>query len=406
MAKKGAKRDPRLTQGARVLEEWGISLSALQDNSVAVASLNERIGQHADADLALAALLGDIQTDESAQFLVSWEEKVNDKRLRKEIHRAIYRLSQKGIQADRPEQETAHSILAPVEPEAYISPMDGRGDRLVWLVKSRVGGGLHFLSSLINEPEGMRYVDGTEVTRKMLRHARQDLSDTHQITMIEAPWQYCDFLMHEGYERAKAQGKQEVESYPAARSHLLTAPAEPQDVPLPAHLDRDTIAADEGLLATSIQLFEEKELQRWLFDPEQAKPYVEKITSAQESLLVLNQQQQHDRVEGVIKEAVVEIFSGEKGQTYARRLEETALYLCATDRLEAAKRALAVSLALQKEGANGIQIPFCEGLVQQSISMHYAEEKQQEQEEAKGSLIMKPSEFAARVQQSQRQRRV
>lgn len=404
MAKKGPKRDPRLTQGAKVLKEWEISLSALQNNSVAVASLNERIGENADADLALAALLGDLQTAESAQFLVSWEAKVSDKRLRKEISRSIYRLSQKGIQADRPEKEAPRSVLTPIEPEGYISPMDGQGDRLVWLVKSRVGGGLHFLSSLINEPEGMRYVDGTEVTRKMLRHARQDLSDTHQITMVEAPWQYCDFLMHEGYERAQAQGKKEVEPYPAARSHLLTAPADPQDVPLPANLDRETIASDENLLTTSLELFEEKELQRWLFDAEQAKPYVEKITSAQESPLVLNPQQQHDRVEDVIKEAVAETFSGEKGQTYARRLEETALYLCATDRLEAAKRALAVALALQKEGANGSQISFCEGLVRQSISMHYGEEKQQEQEEAKGSLIMKPSEFAARVQQSQRQR--
>ncbi len=406
MAKKGAKRDPRLTQGAKVLEEWGISLAVLQANKTAVASLNERIGENADADLALAALLGDLQTAESAQFLVSWEENASDKRLRKEISRSLYRLSQKGIQADRPEKAAPRSVLTPVEPEGYISPLDGRGDRLVWLVKSRIGSGLHFLSSLINEPEGMRYIDGTEVTRKMLRHARQDLSDTHQITMVEAPWQYCDFLMHEGYERAQAQGKKEVESYPAARSHLLGEPTESQEVPLPANLDRETIAADENLLVTSLELFEEKELQRWLFDAQQAQPYVEKITSAQESPLVLNPQQQHDRVEDVIKEAVVETFSGEKGQTYARRLEETALYLCATDRLEAAKRALAVALALQKEGSNGSQIPFCEGLVQRSISMHYAEEKQQEQEEAKGSLIMKPSEFAARVQQSQRQRRV
>ena len=404
MAKKGAKRDPRLTQGAKVLEEWEISLSALQDNGVDVASLIERLGQHADADLALAALLGDLQTAESAEFLVGWEENAADKRLRKEISRSIYRLSQKGIQTNRPEKEAPRSVLTPIEPEGYISPMDGRGDRLVWLVKSRVGGGLHFLSSLVNEPEGMRYVEGTEVTRKMLRHARRDLSDTHQITMVEVQWQYCDFLMHEGYERVKAQGKKEVASSLAARSHLLAVPAEPQEVPLPAHLDRGAIAADENLLITSLKLFEEKELQRWLFDSEQAKPYVEKITNAQESPLVLNPQQQHDRVEDVIKAAVVEIFLGEKGQIYARRLEETALYLCATDRLEGAKRALAVSLALQKEGADGSRIPFCEGLVQQSIGLHYAEEKQQEQEEAKGSLIMKPSDYAARVQQSQRQR--
>ena len=70
-------------------------------------------------------------------------------------------------------------------------------------------------------------------------------------------------------------------------------------------------------------------MQRWLFDAEQAKPYVEKISSAQESPLVLNQHQQKDRVDDVIKEAVAELFSGESGRTYARRLEETALYFAA-----------------------------------------------------------------------------
>ena len=171
-------------------------------------------------------------------------------------------------------------------------------------------------------------------------------------------------------------------------------------------MDRQAIAADDTFLTTSIQLAEEPEMQRWVFDAEQAKPYVEEISSAQESPLVLNQHQQKDRVNDVIKQAVAEVFSGESGRAYARRLEETALYFAATGRLASAQRALAVSLALQKEGASGSGIPFCEGLVQQSIGLHYTEEKQHQQEESKGSLIMKPSEFAAQAQQAQRQRRV
>ena len=413
MAKKSAKRDPRLAQGKKVLEEWGIQPSAGQDSSLDIAGLHERIGQHADADLALAAFLGEVQTAEAAQFLVSWEEKVTDKRLHKEISRALYRLSQKGVQADRPQKGAGKSILTPIEPEGYLSAMDGRGDRLVWIVKSRVGGGLHFLSTLINEPEGMRYTEGTEISRKMLRQMLQDLRDHRGVTMVQVAWRYCDSLMQEGYERAKAQDNKEVESYPAARSFVFTTPAErghesslSQAVPLPDSVDRQMVAADETFLTTSVQLAEEPEMQRWVFDAEQAKPYVEKISSAQESPLVLNQHQQKDRVNDVIKQAVAEVFSGESGRTYARRLEETALYFAATGRLESAQRALAVSLALQKEGASGSGIPFCEGLVQQSIGLHYTEEKQHQQEEAKGSLIMKPSEFAAQAQQAQRQRRV
>ncbi len=403
MAKKRAKRDPRLARGKKALEEWGIQPSA--GPNLDIAGLSTRIGQNADADLALAALLGEVQTAESARFLTDWGEQATGKHLRKEISRALYRLSQKGIQADRPQKGVGKSILTPVEPEGYLSSMDGRGDRLVWIVKLRVGGGLYFLSALINEPAGMRSIEGAEISRKMLRQVLQDLLERRGVTMVRVPWRYCDFLMQEGYERAE-QDNQEVESYPALRSFVSTTPAEPQIVPLPDSLDREAVAADDTLLATSLQLGEEPEMQRWVFDAKQAKPYVEKITSAQESPLVLNPHQQKDRVDDVIKQAETEIFSGESGQVYARRLEEMALYFAATGRLASAQRALAVSLALQKEGASGSGISFCEGLVQQSIGLHYTEEKQQQQEEAKGSLIMKPSEFASQAQQAQRQRRV
>ncbi|MBI3302328.1 MAG: hypothetical protein HYZ72_09685 [Deltaproteobacteria bacterium] len=404
MAKKDAARDPRLAEGKKTLDQWGITLARLHDRSLTVADIEGRIGQDPAANLALAALLGDHPVPEAAQALVTWETKTQDKGLRREIHRSLYKLSQKGVQVERPAQEPARPILTPIEPEGYLSSMDGHGDRLVWLVKPRVGGGLHYLSTLVNEPEGMRYVDGGEVTRKAIRAMRQDLSDNHQITMIEAPWRYCDALMQEGYERTKARDGKEVESYPALRSHLLSTPAQPAEVPLPTSLDQETVAVDENLLATSVQLFEEPELQRWLLDHDQAHRYIDQIAQIQGSPLVLNRYQQQDRVQTVIDNAITELFSGEKGQAYARRLEEATLHLAATGRLEAAKRALAVALALKRRERGGKGIPFCEELVRQSIAMHYHEERQKEQEESQGSLIMKPAEFAARMQAVQRRR--
>jgi len=165
---------------------------------------------------------------------VSWEEKTSNKNARREIHRSLYKLSQKGIQPERAvEQAPARPILAPVEPEGYASPIDGRGDRLVWLVKLKAGGGLHYLAAVINEPDGMQHVEGAEITRKGFRAMRDDIGTRFGFTMIEVPWRYCDFLMHEGYERAKGRGVTTVEAYPAYRSHLLSIPAQPAELPLP-----------------------------------------------------------------------------------------------------------------------------------------------------------------------------
>ena len=404
MAKKDSVRDPRLVEGKKILDQWGVTLAQLQDRSLTVAVIAERIGQDPAADLALAALLGDYPEPETAQALVAWESKTNDKSLRREIHRSLYKLSQKGVRIERPAQEQPRPLLAPVEPEGYLSSMDGRGDRLVWLVKPKIGGGLHYLSALVNEPEGMRFVEGAEVTRKGFRAMRQDLSARHEITMIEAPWRYCDAVMQEGYERAKGRDGADVEAYPALRSHVLTTPAQPVEVPLPAGLDAEAIAADENLVATSVQLLEEPEFQRWLLDHDQVHPYIDQISQVQESPLVLNRYQQQDRLQMIIEKAIAEVFSVEKSRSYARRLEEAVLHLTVTGRLEAARRALAVALALKRSEHGGKGIPFCEELVRQSVALHYQEERQKEQQEEPGSLIMRPAEFAARMQQAQRRR--
>jgi hypothetical protein len=403
MAKK--TRDPQLTAGKKLLDQWGITLARLQEGSLTLADLEHRTGQDAAADLALAALLGDFPHPEAAELLATWENTTVDKSLRREIRRSLYKLAQKGVQVARLAQESARPIFTPVEPTGYLSAMDGHGDRLVWLVKPRVGGGLHYLSAVVNEPEGLRYIEGTEVTRKAIRLMREDLSTHHHITMIEAPWQYCDFLMHEGYQRAQARDNREnIASYPALRSHLLSSSARPVEVPLPPTLTHKALAANEVLITTSAQLFAERELQRWLLDHTQVHPYIEQITQVQESPLILNRYQQQDRVQMVITKAIDQLFTGESGKVYARRLEETAFYLAATERPDAAKRALAVALALKNSPQGGKGIPFCEELVRQSIALHYQAERQKEHEEARGSLIMKPAEFAARLQAAQRRR--
>ena len=404
MAKKDSARDPRLSEGKKLLEQWGVTLARLQDHSLTLTDVEGRIGQDPAADVALAALLGDCPTAEAAQVLVNWETKTQEKALRRELHRSLYKLSQKGIKVDRPAQEPQRPILTPIEPEGYLSIMDGRGDRLVWLVKPKMGGGLHYLSALVNEPEGMRFVEGAEITRKMLRTMRQDLLDRMQVSMIESPWRYCDALMQEGYDRSRARDGKEIESYPALRSHVLSTPAVAVEIPFPASLNREAIWADADLLATSVQLFEEPELVRWLLDPERAQPYIDQIGQAQDSPLVLNRYQQQDRMQTIIEKAIGELFSPENSKAYARRLEELALHLAASGRLEAARRAVAVAGALQRSEHGGKGIPFCEELVRQSIALHYQVERQQEQEERPGSLIMKPGEFAARMQAAQRQR--
>ncbi len=403
MAKKDVVRHAHVTEGKKLLEQWGIRLARLQDQSVTVAMVQEHIGKNLAADVALAALLGNYPTPEVAQVLVTWEEKASDKELRHEIRRSLYKMSQKGLVAKR--EAPTPAIFAPLEPEGYLSPIDGSGDRLLWVVKAKAGKGLQYLSAVVNEPEGLRYFDFAEINRKKLRQIRQDFTTRMQMTLVEVPWRYCDAVMYEGYERAKAKENKEADAYLSFRTHLLNAPAQPVEAPLSTYLDTEAIATDAILLQTSALMLHEPEFQLWLLDHERGHHYTDKISQVQESPLILNRFQQQDRLQTVIDSATIEVFEGEAGVAYARRLEEMALYLAAAARIEAAKRALAVSLALKRSTQGGKGIPFCEELIRQSIALHYHEEKQHEKEESRGSLIMRPAEFAARLKAAPGQQR-
>jgi hypothetical protein len=405
MAKQKEARERLLEEGKKKLAEWEISLQALKEEKLSLTVLEERLGQDTATDLALVVLLGDHPSLETARILFSLEsvprpDKTQDKILRREIHRSLYKLSQKGVVVDRPQPQASAPILTPIEPEGYISPFDGQGNRLIWLVKPRVGGGLHYLSAIVNEPEGVRNIDTVIITRKALREMRRDLENQHHVAMVETDWRYCDFLIHEGYERAQAQ-KREVASYPALRSHLISSPPASGESPIYHHLDPVTIEADTTLVDNSGQLLEERELQGWLLGEEQAKGYMDQITEVRQSPIVLNRYQQEDRLVDVINKAIEEMFSNEGAAAYARRLEETAFYLFATGRETPAKQALATALALKKSEKGGRGIPFCEELVRRSIALYFNEEEAKEKEESSG-LIMKPQEFAARMQAQRR----
>ena len=120
-------------------------------------------------------------------------------------------------------------------------------------------------------------------------------------------------------------------------------------------------------------------------------PYTDEIQHAQESRLVLNELQKEERVAGIVRDAAREIFSGERGKIYQRRMEDMALYLAETGRKEEGRLALALALAIGEGeigGLGALDISFLTGLVQKSLAFYLSQAKAKAAEES--SLIVKP----------------
>ncbi len=387
-------RDSQLRLGEAQLQQWGVAPDASVD------ALRAVCGRDAAADLAIATRLGTHPEPGAVEALRALESTSADKLVRKEIKRSLYRLEQRGI--DVPHSAAAPAVLAaPVAAlEGYLSPVDGSGDQLVWLVKPHAGGLAH-LFAVINDPNGLREVDLSDTTRKALRAAREQLLQRHELRMVEADWRYCDYLIHRAADWAAERG-QSGGDYARLRAQLVKQPVTALPPLIFNHLDPATLRADSQLLAGSAALLEEKEFRTWFFDREALTTYLDEMLGAKSSPIVLHPTQQQERFRAVIDRAIEELFGGDMQVSWVRRLEEMAFFFHATARPQQARWAAAAALALESSSHGGRDIAFFEQLGRTSLAAFMQREEQREEEEARTSLVLTPQQAAREAQQRRR----
>src|SRR5690606_23881708 len=339
----------RLRAGNERLAETGFA------ESVSVEDLEGLLGRDADLDLAIVHRLGTIALPESGDALVRID-RLADRDLRKEIKRSLYRLEQRGVVVARPPTE-ARPLQVAATIEGYVSAFDGRGDRMVWLVKARPGSVLH-LFGVVNDPAGLREVAINVLTRRALREILEELRAKHDIRLVAVDWRHADGILQSGVEWARQRSRPIEGDYLVLRAQLTAEPTltEPSDSS-PASVA--ALPVEERHLVDSAELFAEPELRTWVMAEELAGKALSRLAEIRDSPLVLNEAQLMERFRSVTAGLVEEVFGGEMRPSWGRRCEEMAYYFSATSRPLRACQAAAVAAALRGDRVLA-EIPFCE----------------------------------------------
>ncbi len=374
--------------GEQRLSEWGVAFDA------GVAAPAAVLHRDTAADIAIAHRLGAIASAESAELLATLERDSGDKQVRREVKRARYRLQQRGVTiAPTPSAAPPSAPVLATPIEGYISPLDGRGDQLVWLVKPQPGGALHFFA-VLNDPQGLREVALHSVTRKALKALRGELESRHEVRLAAVDWHYADFLVRRAFDWARARDARMDGDYPALRAQLSRHPA-PSERPGDA-LPQIAAAVEPEPLASSVELLGEPELRTWMPAIDELQPYLDDLAGVKDSPLVLNEAQQRERFDAVIERAVDALFGGEQRVSWARRWADQAVYFALTRRPAPATAARAVANALESAVAPH-EIPICQQLVRASLAMFFQLAMQREQERQQSSLVLTPQEATRRT---------
>ncbi|HLX06000.1 MAG TPA: hypothetical protein VKR28_10720, partial [Candidatus Binatus sp.] len=159
----------------------------------AIAKLLELRGKPEITDLAIARALGTIADPAAAAMLAEMEAAASGA-IRREVRRALYKLKQHGIDAPPP-RAAASTQDTDTEREitAMLSPIDGEGARIVWIVKPRVQGGVIRMWALISEREGLVGAQNTHLSRRELKSERDELERRAQVKLVDADWRVADF---------------------------------------------------------------------------------------------------------------------------------------------------------------------------------------------------------------------
>jgi hypothetical protein len=365
------------------LRELGFDLSVSSTDAVAkLASLRTDSNQ-----IAVARVLGQIAAPEAAAMLASMEVGTSGE-LRREIRRALFRLRQHGI--DVPVIGETGGIAPPrdrigTDLAGMMSVADADGSRIVWMLKSRAGGGVRRLWALVSDHDGILAVTADSLSRKELRSDRADLEHRAGAPMVDADWRLVDFIMCEAYRATAGERRARVGNFLSLRTELI-AESPPVDFGHPVYKEFAAEAAGDP----SPDLMKEPDIAAYKLPQAAIKPFAEQMTELQQSTLVLNRMVQEERVNAVLERAIEQLLSGEAGYRLRRRLEDTAYYFARTGKRTQAGWAVAAAARL-RDGVELKRISFFQLYMRAQLGAVLTQEREKQQEEPR--LIMTPAEL-------------
>jgi len=365
--------------------------------SEAIAILRELSARPDISSAAIARALGAVNDAGAAAMLAEMEVGAAGS-LRREIRRALFRLKQHGIEAPATSNPPA-SVAAPVSDlTAMLSPIDVEGARIVWIIKPRMQGGVLRMWALVSDSDGLVGAQNAGLTRRELKSEREELERRAQMKLVDADWRVADFIACEAYRNTPDARRGQVGNFLALRTQLIAAPP-PNELAHPIYQEFAAEIASEP----SVELLKEPELLEWRLPDALIKPYVDEISSAGESVIVLSPIHKQERVNAVIDRAAAEILSGENSRRIRRRLEDIAYYMARDKRRTQAGWAASAAARL-RDGIDVTKNVFFQSLIRTQLGTLAAAEQQKAAEEPR--LIMTPAEaMRAREAREARSRR-
>jgi len=296
--------------------------------------------------------------------------------LAKEAKRELQKLKQRGVQVQeiRPQGEPVLKPLPEGEaPACYASSIDAYGERAVWWARP-ARQGVEVVQVVLSDLKGILAVDALGLSRRSWREFVKRLPHEGVVTSVEIPKDHARQLIADAEAAGARNGFSPPKAYVDALR--LLGPAPEVVPPSPG----ESIGVDDVLAHQMAggALFEDPLFLAWIPEEDDLRRFALRVDEIATSQLYIDPRQKQQAFQDAAGTAAEAYFTPQRRALYSRRLLEMAHILAVENRPDAARTALAVSRALQKDASN----PFCRALFTHALRGRLEEKTEQQPAEA------------------------
>jgi hypothetical protein len=343
-----------------------------RENGVEAVPFLERISIGGAGALATAAVaaLGSIADASAVAALQRIADVTAVPEVRKAARRSLHRLSSMRVAAAAGQTVTSQAPAARGERlhSALLSPIDGAGNRGVWL-EFRRGGELELVTVLFSDEVGIKDTVIPEISVSQFNRQRKKVTEDPRFPWIDAPVDYCRHLIEQAHRKNASSGTPLPVEF-VAWSREISRPENRYEQPLVySVINAAEVRWNPRYLDESGGLFDLELFKGWILDKDELTEFVEERLAAERSGLVLAGVSGEARDRMIEERAIQTLFGAKRRAIYKSRLEEMAYVLWRSGRLEAARSAVAAALAFEPPDRPLTGHPFVRAMVRWSLEV-------------------------------------
>lgn len=353
-----AEREAAIASAARTMEADAVPLLER------LATSNE--GQEIAALRALAS----IRATSAAEALARISETSTSGAIRKEARRGLYRLRSLGVKGEATTGTVGHAASEPRDDayKALASPIDGAGNRGIWIV-FKTGADLEFVSTLFSDEEGVKDVFVRESSPSRFQKESRRVLEDPEFPWIEIPVDYARHLLNVAHRNNAPSGTSLPLEFIAWRDRIARPKQQDQQPIIYSVMSAGEVRWEPRHLDNSGSLYELDLFRGWIFDKDEIEQFVRDRISAERTGLMLAGVGGEAREQTIEAAAIQKLFDPRRRSLIKGRLEEMSYILWKLGRLEAARSALAAALALEPLDRPLTNHPFVKEMVHWSLEI-------------------------------------